>query len=254
MINFIVYALAGLGAGVGTGLAGLSAAVVISPMLIVILGFDPFEAVGIALAADVLASAVSTFTYSKNKNVDFKKGSVMLIPILVCTILGSYLASLAPSKSMGDFSILITIFLGLRFIFMPISKTKTHKASNNKNIKVILFGIPIGFICGFIGAGGGMMMLFILTDLVGYSLKKAVGTSVFIMTFTALIGSVSHFAIGSMPDITALMTCLIFTLIGAQVSSKFANVASVKTQNRVTGIVLTFLGISMLVIDKLSLF
>ena len=47
----------------------------------------------------------------------------------------------------------------------------------------------IGFICGFVGAGGGMMMLLILTSVLGYELKTAVGTSVFIMAFTAFTGA-----------------------------------------------------------------
>lgn len=71
--NIFIYILAGLGAGVGTGLAGLSAAAVISPMLITFLGFPAYEAVGISLASDVLASAVSAYTYGKNKNLDIKK-------------------------------------------------------------------------------------------------------------------------------------------------------------------------------------
>ena len=71
-LEFIVYIIAGLGAGIGTGLAGLSAAAVISPMLITFLGFPAYEAVGIALASDVLASAASAYTYGKNKNIDIK--------------------------------------------------------------------------------------------------------------------------------------------------------------------------------------
>ena len=55
----LVCLLAGLGAGLGTGFAGMSAAAVISPMLITFLGMEPYEAVGIALASDVLASAAS---------------------------------------------------------------------------------------------------------------------------------------------------------------------------------------------------
>ena len=66
------------------------------------------------------------------------------------------------------------------------------------DIQSIICGILIGFICGFIGAG--MMMLLILTSVLGYELKTAVGTSVFIMTFTAFTGAVSHFAIGGAPD------------------------------------------------------
>ena len=53
----------------------------------------------------------------------------------------------------------------------------------------VVYGVIVGFICGFVGAGGGMMMLLLLTNVLGYGLKTAVGTSVFIMTFTALTGS-----------------------------------------------------------------
>lgn len=57
VIKFIVCLIAGAGAGFGTGLAGMSAAAVIAPMLITFLDMAPYEAVGIALASDVLASA-----------------------------------------------------------------------------------------------------------------------------------------------------------------------------------------------------
>ncbi len=67
-----------MGAGLGTGFAGMSAAAVISPMLITFLNMEPYMAVGIALSSDVLASAVSTYTYGKNKNLDVKNGLIML--------------------------------------------------------------------------------------------------------------------------------------------------------------------------------
>ena len=54
LIKFIVCFIAGIGAGLGTGFAGMSAAAVISPMLITFLGMDPYMAVGIALASDCL--------------------------------------------------------------------------------------------------------------------------------------------------------------------------------------------------------
>ena len=57
LVKLLVCVLAGLGAGVGTGLAGLSAAAVISPMLVTFLDFPSYEAVAISLASDVLASA-----------------------------------------------------------------------------------------------------------------------------------------------------------------------------------------------------
>ena len=80
LITIVVTFFAGMGAGLGTGFAGLSAAAVISPMLITFLGMDPYMAVGIALSSDVLASAVSAYTYGKNKNLDVKNGLIMVAP------------------------------------------------------------------------------------------------------------------------------------------------------------------------------
>lgn len=65
---------AGMGAGLGTGFAGMSAAAVISPMLITFLDMDPYTAVGIALASDVLASAVSAYTYGRKRTSISKTG------------------------------------------------------------------------------------------------------------------------------------------------------------------------------------
>ena len=109
----------------------------------------------------------------------------------------------------------------------------------------------VGFICGFVGAGGGMMMLLVLTSLLGYDLKTAVGTSVFIMTFTAFTGSVSHFAIGGIGDITCLILCVLSTLIWARVAARFANKAEPAVLNRATGVVLTILGIAMVIFHYL---
>lgn len=246
LTTVLVTFFAGMGAGLGTGFAGMSAAAVISPMLITFLGVDPYMAVGIALASDVLASAVSAYTYHKNKNLDIKNGLIMMCAVLVFTAVGSYIASLVPSSTMGSFSVLMTFLLGLKFIVRPVmtTKEKMESASAKKRaIQSVVCGVLIGFICGFVGAGGGMMMLLILTSVMGYELKTAVGTSVFIMTFTALTGAVSHFAIGGRPDVLTLVSCVVFTLLWARIAAGFANKAQPKTLNRATGVVLVVLGI-----------
>ena len=216
MLKIIVCFIAGMGAGLGTGFAGMSAAAVISPMLIIFLGMPAYQAVGIALASDVLASAASAYTYGKNKNLDIRNGLIM------------------------------TFLLGVKFIAKPVMTTKEIMNGVSRKVRVIqsvVCGVVIGFICGFVGAGGGMMMLLILTSVLGYELKTAVGTSVFIMTFTAFTGAVSHFTIGGMPDISCLVLCIIFTLIWAEIAARFANKAAPITLNRVTGAVLVILGL-----------
>ena len=156
---------------------------------------------------------------------------------------------------MGSFSVFMTFLLGIKFIVKPVMTTKEAMAevsAKKRIIQSILCGVVIGLICGFIGAGGGMMMLLILTSVLGYELKTAVGTSVFIMAFTAFTGSVSHFAIGGMPDVRCLIFCIASTLIWARVAARFANKASPKTLNRVTGIVLALLGATVLVVNMIK--
>ena len=245
LVQFVVCFIAGIGAGLGTGFAGMSAAAVISPMLITFLDMEPYMAVGIALASDVLASAVSAYTYGKNKNLDVKNGLVMMASVLCFTMVGSYVASRLPGSAMGSFSVVMTLLLGIKFIVKPVMTTKEAMDGVPPARRVrqsILCGALVGFICGFVGAGGGMMMLLVLTSVLGYELKTAVGTSVFIMTFTALTGAVSHFVIGGLPDILVWVLCVIFTLVWARIAAVFANKAEPKTLNRATGVVLVVLG------------
>ena len=246
LFTVLVTFFAGMGAGLGTGFAGMSAAAVISPMLITFLDMDPYMAVGIALSSDVLASAVSAYTYGKNKNLDVRNGLIMMVSVLVFTVVGSYIANLVPSSTMGSFSVFMTFLLGVKFILRPVMTTKETMlavSAQKRAVQSIVCGVLIGFICGFIGAGGGMMMLLILTSVLGYELKTAVGTSVFIMTFTALTGAVSHFAIGGMPDMLVWVLCVLFTLLWARIAAVFANKAQPKTLNQATGVVLVVLGI-----------
>ena len=255
ILKILVCFLAGAGAGLGTGFAGMSAAAVISPMLITFLDMPAYSAVGIALASDVLASAVSAWIYGKNKNLDIRNGLVMMGTVLLLTLVGSWVASKVPNTTMGSFSVFMTMLLGIKFIVKPVMTTREAMAAVDARTRIVqsvICGTVVGFICGFIGAGGGMMMLLILTSVLGYELKTAVGTSVFIMAFTAFTGAMSHFAIGGMPDPWCLLFCVVFTLLWARIAALFANRASAKTLNRATGLVLTVLGAVILVVRMLK--
>ena len=92
--------IAALGAGIGTGLAGLSAATVMVPILIVLCpSFSgetgAYQATAIALASDVLGSAVTAWTYAKHKNIDLRRGWLMFVCIVSMCTIGSYVAFLA---------------------------------------------------------------------------------------------------------------------------------------------------------------
>lgn len=254
LIKILVCFIAGAGAGIGTGFAGMSAAAIIGPMLTTFLGIPAYDAVGIGLISDVLASAISAYTYKKSGNLDVKGSLPLLISVLVVTTIGSFVASLLPDRAMNGTMQIALIIIGLRFLLKPVTTTKEQlnkTAPKNKLVKAIIGGILIGFICGFAGAGGGMMLLLVLSSFLGYPMHMAVGTSVFIMTFTALTGGISHFIIGGFPDTLSLVLCVTFTLIWARIAAKIANKSNTKVLNRVVGIVMIATSIVILAVSYL---
>ena len=260
--------IASIGAGVGTGLAGLSAATVMVPILIVLCPSfagetGAYQATAIALASDILGSAVTTITYTKHKHIDLKRGWIMLACILSMCTVGSYVAWLAGNVVLGSFTLFLTFCIGIRFLVKPdTSREDVAEKGTRLDLKGVLislfFGLTIGFGTGFVGTGGGMMMLVVFTAFLGMELKTAVGTSTFIMTFTALIASITHIAIH--PAIVlerwdALLICIVVATVASLLSARFANRVNNRTVGLVTGAVLTVLGAAMLLLnfwDELS--
>ena len=258
-ITIFTCIIAGIGAGVGTGFAGLSAAAFIGPLLIGIVGVPAYQATGIGLASDVLASAVSAWTYYRAGNLDMKNGKKLLVMVLIGTLLGSIVAGGVNNGALGLFSIIGSVFLGIQQLQTAIRRREMHyvlplpETPAWRRAERIIGGLVIGFICGFMGTGGGMMMLLVLTIVMGYELKVAVGTSVFIMTFTALFGSSLHFAIKGLPDFKILALCAVVTCITAWLSARLANHLPPIIARGVVGALLVGMGILMLVFKLLGL-
>ena len=246
--KLIVCFLAGAGAGLGTGFAGMSAAGIISPLLLTFCGVPAYQAIGIGLASDVLASAISAYTYKRHGNLDIKNALILLGCVLSMTVVGSFIASLLPDRTMGYMSQIGLLVIGIKFLLKPERKVGKSENENKAKqiIKSVIGGIFVGFICGFVGAGGGMMLLFVLTSFLGYEIHMAVGTSVFIMAFTALIGGFSHIYIGGIPDTFCLICCIIFTLIWARIAAVIANKAAEKTLSRIAGVIMVITSVVVL--------
>ncbi len=261
-MEYLVVIIASILAGVGTGLVGLSAATAMVPLLIVLCPtfrgeHGAYMATAIALASDILGSAVTTHVYAKNKKIDLKHGWIMTACIISMCAVGSIAAFFTHQQVLGGFSLFLCVAIGIRFLVKPDSKKKEsvstlHKMTIKEIAVSLFFGLTIGFGTGFFGSGGGMMMLIVFTAFLGYDRKTAVGTSTFIMTFTALIASVSHILIE--PAIIlecwdylliAIVTATTFSLLSAQ----FANKVKGKIVGIVTGVILLGLGLSMITLN-----
>ena len=261
-MEWLWYIIASLGAGVGTGLVGLSAATVMVPILIVLCPSfagetGVYQATAVALASDILGSAVTTYTYAKHRNIDLKRGWLIMTCILIMSAIGSYVAFLTGNVVLGGFTLVLTVCIGIRFLVKPDSSKRNPvergaKLGWKEVLLSLVCGIPIGFGTGFVGSGGGMTMLIVLSAFFGMELKTAVGTSTFIMTFTALIASVSHIMIH--PAIffekwDVMLLCIAVATTASLLSARFANRVKNRTVGLVTGVVLTVLGVAMIILN-----
>ncbi len=253
MFEFFICVIASIVAGITAGLAGISTATVISPILIALLGFDAYEALGIALASDVIASALAAIPYGRRKRIRYKKGLLVLIPAVIFTLIGSYVGYSVSHGFLAYVSLIGLVLMGIKFLRKPIKEENTPLKFVNSKGRDIFFhlfvGVVIGSICGFCGVGGGMMMLLLFTILLGYDMKSAVGTSIFIMAAIAAVGAVSHYAfIGTIHHMEALIICIIVTPIAAMIAARYANRVSNRILNRSVGIALASLGTILLLV------
>lgn len=254
--------LGGFGAGVVTGLAGASAATIVTPLLSMFGGVPAYTAITIALFTDVFASAMSAFTFWKNGNINLKKGFYLTIFVVIGSIIGSYVSTLVDSSALGKTSSIMIIFISFNFLRKAnrmqkedegLIEKKEQKTlfNNHKNAGVIISGLLVGFLCGFVGAGGGLMILVILSSILGLDTKTGVGTSVLVMAFTALSGGLAHIPNIELIESTgtylpsgmnlgvAILLSGIASIIGAKIAAQFAN--NTKEYNLLRIVAITFL-------------
>lgn len=238
--SIILLVVAGFGAGIVTGLAGASAATIVTPLLVAFTPISAYIAITISLITDVFASFFSFLTYNKNGNINIDDGKFLSISACIGAFIGSYLSSLIDTNTLGSLGGFMTLTLGINFLNKGI---KLHKNPDmQKEVKPVklskynpaltstILGLLLGLVCGFVGAGGGLMILQVLTFVLKYDTKTAIGTSVLIMTFTALTGGISHFT--HMGDVNVLYLSIaiaitsVSAIIGAKIAATFANKTS----------------------------
>lgn len=240
--------LASLGAGLTTSLSGGSGTSILSPVLTCVLGIPAYDAIGIALASDIVASAAAAFTYAKAGNVRIRETIPLLITILLFTLLGSWIASFLPNITLGSMTVFMMIGLGVVFLRNAKKPEQPQRASGNSSMrmfKVILCGVGMGLLCGFLGAGGGIMVMATLHGILKFPFKQAVGTATFVMAFTATIGTVGHFLVGGIPDVLPLLTCTVLTTAFSFAGANLANRADIANLKRLVGAILLVMGVAM---------
>lgn len=253
MFEIIILLLAGIGAGIVTGLIGASAVIIVAPLLIIFLDYPAYIAIGIALGIDVFASLFATYMYHKNGKIKIRPSLILLISALIAVVLGSYYSVAITSNNLSIATGVGIALMGLIILIKREKNLPTNKLSpfleKYTLFLLVLIGLLIGSIAGVFGAGGGMMILLALILILKYNTHEAIGTSVFLMIFIALFGGVAHYI--NMPfSITSLFIGAVGGILGAVLASKFANSLDEKVLRKIVGCIIMTLGL-VLVLNSL---
>jgi len=249
--EIFIFILAGFATGIITGLVGASAIVIFVPLILLFLNYNIFTLIGISLALDVFVSLGALFTYKRYEHIDFKTGFYLSILAIIGAIVGSYISRSISNLNLLGITSLITAFTGI-IMFRRKVKVQEDYGFNFKKCSKLRFWVAIiasffvGFLGGSLGAAGGITILLLLIFILNFETHSAIGTSIFVMFFIALFGSIAHiYYIHSTGfNWVLLFLAIIGGVFGSFFSAKMANLIKEKNLNKVVGVLLFLLGIA----------
>jgi len=255
VVEIIKMLVIGIFAGIVTGLTGASGVMVVVPLLNMLLNFSVHNSIGTSLMVDVIASIATAYTYYRHGNVDLKSGIWIAIGSITGAQFGVLFAVKTPEAGLGGAFGIFLIVMGSIIWKRGINRERLAKKINikfkNEKERILTalgLGFIIGIITGIFGAGGGLMILFVLIFVLNFPLHLAIGTSVIIMAITASSGMVGYALHGNLKPLGGLILG-ISAALSATGSAKFANRIDEKILSKAVGLVFISLGIIMTVVN-----
>lgn len=244
---YLIFIIAGFATGIVTGLVGASAIVVFVPIILLFLNYSLFALIGVSLSVDVFVSLLALVIYRKFHHIDFRTGIYLSIPAVVGAVLGSYLSRFLPSMDLLWVTSLVTALTGIMLYRRKVNPKEvctSKDCSRSKFTIAMVLAFFVGLLGGGLGSAGGIAIFLLLVFFLNFETHRAIGTSIFVMFFIALSGSIAHINYVTSMGFhwILLLYAVIGGIIGALFSSRLANRISEKKLNRMVGIILFVLG------------
>lgn len=227
--------------GVTLGLLGGGGSILTLPILVYFMGVEPSKATAYSLFIVGVSALIATQRFYVKKLIDFKVGLFFAIPSFVGVyIVRKWVVPIIPDPffSIAKLEVSKDLFLLLFFAIimlgsgfsMLFSKRKNKSFLKKINYYLILVdGLFVGAITGLVGAGGGFLIVPALVLLAGLDIKKAIGTSLLIISFKSLLGFTGD--LGSEMDWNLLLVFTSISCVGIYFGiyiSKFIKPKSIK--------------------------
>ena len=240
-IAYILFLLIGL----TLGLIGGGGSLLSVPVLVYLFHMPVDEATGYSLFIVGITSLIGAFSFVKKGEISFEALLQFALPSLVTVFcVRKFLIPALPSEffSAGDFvvtkQVMIMCLFAVLVVISSFSMIRTRRVNDRVDAMwaefaksplrlpfVLFLGIFVGFIAGFIGAGGGFIIVPVLIFFLRIPMKKAIGTSLCIIAINSLIGfsgNIGHMPIDWKFLIVVSTICIAGILLGNMVSVKIS--------------------------------
>ncbi len=189
--------------GVSLGLIGAGGSILTVPILVYLMGISPVLATSYSLFIVGISALVGSYSYMKKKLLNFRMALIFGIPSVVGVLVSrKFILPAIPKELFTIKSFVFTKDIGIMIFFavlMIISAVKMiqkpkdaeepiTELDNSRNLLISFEGLLVGIIAGFVGAGGGFLIIPVLVVIARQPMKNAIGTSLFIIAVNSLIG------------------------------------------------------------------
>ena len=217
----VVVVLGALAIGLTLGLLGSGGSAVTVPVLVYLVGHDVKQSIAESMAIVGLISLVAAFPYGRHRLIDWTSVWYFGIPGMFGTFAGAWLGGLAPGAlQLAVFGTVLVVSAFAMFkksTFKELSSEFETKVIQRSSIaKIGLEGTIVGIITGFVGVGGGFLIVPALVLLGKLPIRMAIGTSLVIIALKSAIGFIKyqHHLLTVEDRSVDPSTLLIFSLIG----------------------------------------
>ncbi|WP_340278795.1 sulfite exporter TauE/SafE family protein [Staphylococcus coagulans] len=270
ILSIIILILVGFLSAIIGSLVGIGGGIIIVPTLIyfgvtmnVLEGITPQTAIGTSSIILIATGLSSTIGYLKQKQVDIKNGFLFLIGIIPGALIGAYLSQYLTIHSFnlyfGIFLIVVAIMLMIRHRIPPIkafqqerymkSFTDAHGEHYRYGVVpsiAIIASFVIGLTAGLFGIGGGALMTPLMLLVFRFPPQVAVGTSMMMIFFSSLTGSIGHIVLGHVLWGYSIIL-IISSWIGAQIGVKLNKTVKSDTVVLILRLVMLALGVYLII-------
>jgi len=177
--------------GISLGLTGAGGSIITLPVLVYLAGLPPKEAVGLSLFVVGAAALVGAMQRFRSGEVQLKAVLMFALSGMVGATGGAQLTPLVSAKMLMIIFALLMLIVALHMLMGP--KVENTSKAECRPARCLLAGLGVGVLTGFIGVGGGFLLMPALVKFAKLPLRVATGTSLAVISFNSAAGFVSHF-------------------------------------------------------------